>query len=603
MDESFLDLAAKRGWAVFAADAGKKFACSPHWQELSKQPDYEYLRAKLAEGSNLGWSMGEQPNGEKLVALDVEAPFVEKFLERWPELYGPIPETYAQRSKSGGLHLVLRGDVPSTKLRLDGEIIGDVVAAGKQILAAGSVVDGRPYVLLDGRAPAPLPALYRAAVVVERPDLSPAPGTWRQDALSEARAREYLAKAEPAVEGQGGHSKLLFAVVHVVKALQLEPGLATNLLLEVFNPRCVPPWSEAEVAHKVSEVVSGRAGSGVEWGQEWLRGGPLVLSTTPSAAGPGATVASSVFARVSAADMSEPLPELVYTAEALQLAPGPVTIVGGFGFSGKTYMVQQLALAVALGVPSLWGKRIKAGRVLHLDYEQGRRVTIERYQRLAAGFERQLGDANLESVMYPPLWLSASGAADILARELDAHSLCIVDSLRACAPDLDENSSEIRQVLDTLSLVSERSGCAIIVIAHAGKSSESNRAGLRGSSAIYDGASNVFILEKEEDGPIHVQQTKARFTGKNEPRFTLAFEETAPVGLGLAGIRLVRGEALSRSAKEEASVRAAFKLLTEHPDGVTLRQMIMVCPRGVLDELELGGKIVKEGQMYKRGVL
>lgn len=597
MAESFLDLAEARGWAIFAADAGKKFACSPHWQELSKQPDYEYLRAKLAEGSNIGWSMGEQPSGEMLVALDVEAPFVDTFLNRWPELYGPIPETYAQQSKSGGLHLVFLGDVPSTKLKLGGMVIGDVVAGGKQILAAGSVVDGRPYILLDGRTPNDLPARYQTAIEVHRELLSPAPGTWRQDALSEARAREYLAKAEPAVEGQGGHSKLLYAVVHVVKALQLEPGLATNLLLEVFNPRCVPPWSEAEVAHKVSEVVSGRAGSGVEWGQEWLRG-RSEEPTVPQAAGQ-----PSVFARVSAADMSAPLPELVYTAEALQLAPGPVTIVGGFGFSGKTYMVQQLALAVALGVPSLWGKRIQAGRVLHLDYEQGRRVTIERYQRLAAGFERPLVSAALESVIYPPLWLSASGAADIMAKELEGHALAVVDSLRACAPDLDENSSEIRQVLDTLSLVSERSGCAIIVIAHAGKSSESNRAGLRGSSAIYDGASNVFILEKEEDGPIHVQQTKARFTGKNEPRFTLAFEETAPVGLGLAGIRLVRGEALSRSAKEESAVRAAFKLLTEHPDGVTLRQMTMVCPRGVLDELELGGKIVKEGQMYKRGAL
>lgn len=596
----FLDLAEANGWAVFAADPGKKFACSPDWCEIAKAPDYDYLRQKRAEGHNIGWAMGEQPSGEVLVALDVEAPFVEKFYQEWEQEYGPGPATYAQQSKSGGLHLVYRGDVPSTKLRLGGQIIGDVVAHGKQILAAGSVVDGRPYVLLGADPIAALPPRWHLAVAKpERDHSSVPPEIWRQDDEAIRRATEYLQEAPPSVSGQGGHNALLLAAIHVVKALQVEPSIAETLLLDVYNPRCDPPWAAFEVAHKVQEVLSGNAGGNVEWGQEWLRVRPDG-SRAPDPL-PPTLPSGGFFARIQARELAEPLPKLVYTADALQLAPGAVTLIAGYGFSGKTYVAQNLALGIALGAP-VFGGATSVGRVLHLDFEQGRRVTTERYQRLAAGFGRSLVEAQLDVVVYPPIYLSHERASEVLMKETEGHALCIVDSLRACAPDLDENSSEIRQVLDTMNLVSEKTGCAFVVIHHAGKTQESARQALRGSSAIYDSAANVFLLEKEEDGPIYVRQTKARLTGTPEPTFTLAFEELAPTGLGsLAGIRLVRGEPESRSAREGAEMRAALNRIAEAPEGLTLRQMQMVAPKGLLDELEQAGKIVKEGQLYKKG--
>jgi hypothetical protein len=62
-----------------------------------------------------------------------------------------------------------------------------------------------------------------------------------------------------------------------------------------------------------------------------------------------------------------------------------VNLIAGYGFTGKTIAAQALALAIASG-GRVWDMfAARSGRVLHLDYEQGQRLTNERYQRLARG--------------------------------------------------------------------------------------------------------------------------------------------------------------------------------------------------------------------------
>ncbi len=48
-------------------------------------------------------------------------------------------------------------------------------------------------------------------------------------------------------------------------------------------------------------------------------------------------------------------------------------------------------------------------------------------------------------------------------------------------------------------------------------------------------------------------------------------------------------------------MRAALNRIAEVPEGLTLRQMQMFAHKGLLDELEQAGKIVKDGQLYKKG--
>lgn len=66
------------------------------------------------------------------------------------------------------------------------------------------------------------------------------------------RARAYLAKLPPAVSGQGGHAVTFRAACTLVRFGLADHDVLT--LLQEFNTRCLPPWSPAELRHKLAEA-------------------------------------------------------------------------------------------------------------------------------------------------------------------------------------------------------------------------------------------------------------------------------------------------------------------------------------------------------------
>ena len=67
------------------------------------------------------------------------------------------------------------------------------------------------------------------------------------------RARKYLARAEPAVSGSGGHGQTFKLACKLVHGFGLSDGEALSLLDE-WNRTCRPPWSEQELRHKIEEA-------------------------------------------------------------------------------------------------------------------------------------------------------------------------------------------------------------------------------------------------------------------------------------------------------------------------------------------------------------
>lgn len=63
------------------------------------------------------------------------------------------------------------------------------------------------------------------------------------DRAVDDRARAYLQQCEPAVQGQGGHARLLWACSAMVHGFELDDYAAYQLLAEEYNPRCMPPWN------------------------------------------------------------------------------------------------------------------------------------------------------------------------------------------------------------------------------------------------------------------------------------------------------------------------------------------------------------------------
>ncbi|MFN6129057.1 MAG: YfjI family protein [Planctomycetota bacterium] len=69
-------------------------------------------------------------------------------------------------------------------------------------------------------------------------------------------ASRYLSKMDPSIEGMKGHDKLLVATSAMVRGFDLNDDDAFHLLASEFNQRCVPPWSEREIRHKIREARS-----------------------------------------------------------------------------------------------------------------------------------------------------------------------------------------------------------------------------------------------------------------------------------------------------------------------------------------------------------
>lgn len=93
------------------------------------------------------------------------------------------------------------------------------------------------------------------------------PSTVRRETSSSSsvtrRARKYLQKLPPAVSGQNGHDAAFLAAQHLVRGFQLSESEALTQIHE-WNLTCQPPWSEAELQHKIKDATT--KGTAVELG-------------------------------------------------------------------------------------------------------------------------------------------------------------------------------------------------------------------------------------------------------------------------------------------------------------------------------------------------
>lgn len=311
-------------------------------------------------------------------------------------------------------------------------------------------------------------------------------------------------------------------------------------------------------------------------------GSPIIAPDTPSG-----------FSEIFAA-----LPPVDWLVRHLDIAPGAATLIAGYGFSGKTMAAQSMCVSVATG-RTLWGQlAVKKGRVLHLDYEQGKRLTFERYQRLTRGLDidpREL-EATLRTRCLPPFYLNTPGAEEQLVRECEGHALLLVDSLRAATPGVDENSSDVRRWIDMLGRISERSGASVVLIHHARKPSGDavggSKTAIRGSGAIFDACASVLVFSAESGQFPAVSHEKARISGKPAADFSMRISDTPNDGV------IVTMQARAK-ADQLAGVRASvIEALRESP--CTRAELIGKTSRKRENVLAVVGDLLKSHEAFER---
>lgn len=107
------------------------------------------------------------------------------------------------------------------------------------------VGEGRPVAVADGLAAIP------------REEPPAAPSRTRDDSYDARvrRARLYVERMDPAIQGSGGSTQTLKVAIAIVRGFSLEPDDALAILVQDYNPRCQPEWSLWELKHKVRQAV------------------------------------------------------------------------------------------------------------------------------------------------------------------------------------------------------------------------------------------------------------------------------------------------------------------------------------------------------------
>lgn len=264
-------------------------------------------------------------------------------------------------------------------------------------------------------------------------------------------------------------------------------------------------------------------------------GGSGVL---PRLNGAGVLERPSGFKFLGPDEIFAPLSPIKLIVPKLFIAPGAPTMIAGYGYSGKSVVVQSLALAVASG-RHLWGEHaVMRGPVCHLDYEQGQRLTRDRYQRLAKhmGIDPRELDGYLDVSCLPSVHLASEASVDVLCRLGENRAMCIIDSWRAAHPKVDENSSDVRPTLDRMGVASEKTGCAYVPLHHARKPEKGTAVGkfeIRGSSGFFDGCQTIYVLDGTVIGAPVVHLMKERMTGAKVEPFRLLIEDVERGGLSV----------------------------------------------------------------------
>jgi hypothetical protein len=203
---------------------------------------------------NLGWRMGVQPNGKRIIAIDDDGGLVD--LER---KLRALPKTLTQRTPSGGRHrffLVQQGVRIRNRVKIDGVAV-DVRADGGQVAFAPSRGPAGEYVLHVAPI-AELPAAWLD--VLTEPETPSMPDHSERCAAAESRpiverARRYIAKMPPAREVHDGSRGAWRVALTLVRRFGLDRSDADRLLREYLTTCDGPPWTDREIAHKLDDAA------------------------------------------------------------------------------------------------------------------------------------------------------------------------------------------------------------------------------------------------------------------------------------------------------------------------------------------------------------
>jgi hypothetical protein len=353
------------------------------------------------------------------------------------------------------------------------------------------VVGGSPYTAEDTRPAADLdPAVNEYLDALKREHVKAA--TEDLDApINVNRARKFLldcvAQGKVAVEGHMG-DQFTFVISCKVMNLGISEEMTTALLTELWNPHCVPPWDEDELACKVENAARYAQNEAGAW-----------------AAGSSEEAFGSVLDTLDLSDLPEEEPVARPTRERFKLwTPGElrkrpppswlipdlfpaegISVLFGPPGSLKSYLAIRWAAELAtLGTG-----------VVYVAGEGANGIA----QRLFAWQQANgVGDDLPLWIMDEAPWAADDEAKLAFCKKLETvkPQLVVIDTLARTAVGLNENDArDMGMMVSFLDAIKTKLGCAVLVIHHTGK--EEGR-GMRGSNALEGAVDAAFQVSRNK---------------------------------------------------------------------------------------------------------
>ncbi|MCA9111215.1 MAG: hypothetical protein KDA52_14785, partial [Planctomycetaceae bacterium] len=270
------------------------------------------------------------------------------------------------------------------------QMLVELRSTGGQTVVGPSIhPTGQPYDVLTGE-PAVVPAemltacvaaLAKRVIELRHGDINPVAvsGNGRTDAVArtgahpdritrhqslsdvESRALAYLDRLPPAISGNGGHAATYTAATVLVHGFEIDPDRALTLLLDHYNPRCAPPWTEKELHHKVTSAATKPHNQPRGWLLNQERERPIDMGVDISALVGKATEATKPPTIEVVKDDEEPTESLPGDPgplpDELLRIPGFISEVMDLSLRGAPYPNVPLAFCGALALQAFFGGR------------------------------------------------------------------------------------------------------------------------------------------------------------------------------------------------------------------------------------------------------
>jgi bifunctional DNA primase/polymerase-like protein/AAA domain-containing protein len=509
---------AARGWKVFPLRPGGKVPLTRHgFRDATTDPAALRHWWCRHERANIGVATGAASG---LWVLDVDRHDVDgdgadgvAALAALERLKGALPQTLLQQTPSGGHHRFFRVasglDIRNSAGRVAPGI--DVRGEGGYVAVAPSLDPaGTPYRWAERTDPA-------AAALAAAPD-------WLL-ALARRQARDKASHGDPYVEAafarilaalsrarEGGRNDALNRAAFATGQLVATGSLERN--------RCIAALHGAALSlglspDEVARTVESGLAAGIASPRALQETGPLRIARKPPERVEKPPLALIWFADIAAALEPADFVERLLT-------DGGLSVIYGEPGCGKTFLVLDLALHVALGRPWL-GRAVAPGGVVYVALEGTRGLAnrIEAFRRRHA-----LGNADLPFAMISgavdlrdpradtPRLIAAVGDA---ARRINGRvRLIVVDTLSRALAGGNENASEdMGALVMNASAVSQATGAHLAFVHHSGKD---RTRGARGHNLLLGAVdTEIEVTRTAESGIATATVTKQKDLERDAP--------------------------------------------------------------------------------------